>query len=217
MVTDPRKIQELTETFTEDFSWNGELEFHNEHTVSVKAKGGMAGSLHIRRDVLEFAWEIKSVGGDVRLDRSLVRTFEGAPSYIGRDLEIFYCPNIKDLGGTFDYVSRDLVIKGTSLTNLKGGPNTVDRDVQIYDMPYLESLEGFPSSVGRTVKLTYMPNMGLLRLLVAQKVWLYSDDLPDESRAVENILNNYAGKGKQALFDCQKDLEDAGFEGNARW
>ena len=217
MVTDPRKIQELAETFTDDFSWSGELEFHNENQVSVKAKGAQAGSLHIRRDVLEFAWDIKSVAGDVRLDRSIVRNLEGAPRYIGRDLEIFDCPNIKELGGTFDYVGRDLVIKGTYLTNLKGGPKTVGRDVQIYDMPFLESLEGFPSSVEGKVKLTYMPNMGLLRLLVAQEVWLFSDDLRDESRAVENILKDYVGKGKQALFDCQKELEDAGFEGNAKW
>jgi hypothetical protein len=31
------------------------------------------------------------------------------------------------------------------------------------------------------------------------------------------ILNKYAGQGKRAMFDCQKELEDAGFEENARW
>jgi hypothetical protein len=30
-------------------------------------------------------------------------------------------------------------------------------------------------------------------------------------------MNKYAGQGKAAMFDCQKDLEDSGFEGNARW
>jgi hypothetical protein len=34
---------------------------------------------------------------------------------------------------------------------------------------------------------------------------------------LHKILNSYAGKGKRALFDCQKELEDAGFEENARW
>jgi hypothetical protein len=30
-------------------------------------------------------------------------------------------------------------------------------------------------------------------------------------------LNKYAGQGKRAMFDAQKELEDAGFEKNARW
>ena len=34
---------------------------------------------------------------------------------------------------------------------------------------------------------------------------------------VEDIIGQYAGQGRRAMFDCQKALEDAGFEGNARW
>jgi hypothetical protein len=30
-------------------------------------------------------------------------------------------------------------------------------------------------------------------------------------------MKPFLGQGKRAMFDCQKDLEDAGFEGNARW
>jgi hypothetical protein len=30
-------------------------------------------------------------------------------------------------------------------------------------------------------------------------------------------MKKYEGQGKKALFDCQKELEDAGYEGNARW
>jgi hypothetical protein len=50
--------------------------------------------------------------------------------------------------------------------------------------------------------------------LLAQKVEFFPT-LKDKT--VENILNKYAGKGRREMFWCQKELEDAGFEENARW
>jgi hypothetical protein len=52
-----------------------------------------------------------------------------------------------------------------------------------------------------------------LRCLNAKKLWS-GMGWPHEVRA---ILQKYMGQGKRAMFDCQKELEDAGFEGNARW
>jgi hypothetical protein len=51
--------------------------------------------------------------------------------------------------------------------------------------------------------------------LLAKEIQLYPKD--GKHKTAEEILNRYAGQGKRALFDCQKDLEDAGFEGNAKW
>jgi hypothetical protein len=47
---------------------------------------------------------------------------------------------------------------------------------------------------------------------------LYAHNVMQSKRlTIEGIFYKYAGQGKRALFDCQKELEDAGFEGNARW
>jgi hypothetical protein len=49
------------------------------------------------------------------------------------------------------------------------------------------------------------------------EIQLINPDNGEKMKDVELILNKYTGQGKRALFDCQKDLEDAGFEENARW
>ena len=217
MVTDLEQLQRLQNRFTDDFSWSGTLQFHDSQTVSVLAKGGMAGSIHMRRIIPELRWKILRADGDVRFDRCIVDSLQGAPSQIGRDLDILDCHNLTTLGGTFNTVGRDFSLKALDIKSLVGGPKFVGRNVSFKQLHKLESLEGFPTSVGGLVELDYNPHMGLLRTLVAKKVWLLGDEFQDKGRAVERILNKYAGQGKRALFDCQKDLEDAGFPENARW
>jgi hypothetical protein len=54
--------------------------------------------------------------------------------------------------------------------------------------------------------------------LVSQEVgFSNTGDTFEKAYQVAKILNKYAGNGIRYLFDCQKDLEDEGFEGNARW
>jgi hypothetical protein len=57
--------------------------------------------------------------------------------------------------------------------------------------------------------------------LAKQGVALWANQMTtedqDNAAQVEKILNKYHGQGKRALFECQKELEDEGFEGNARW
>jgi len=85
----------------------------------------------------------------------------------------------------------------------------------------IKSLEGFPEKIGTQLELPYTKNLPLLRTLVAEEIllvpWDNSQESADMAYKVEQILNKYAGQGKMAIFDCQKDLEDAGFEENARW
>ena len=217
MVTDPEQLRQLQEAFTDDFSWSGTLQFHNSQTVSVLSKGVQAGSIHMRRIIPELRWKILRADGDVRFDSCIVDSLEGAPSQIGRDLDILDCHNLTTLGGTFNTVGRDFSLKALDIKSLVGGPKFVGGNVSFKQLHKLESLTGFPVSVGGLVELEYNPHMGLLRTLVANKVWLLGDEFHNKGRAVERILNKYAGQGKRALFDCQKDLEDAGFEENARW
>jgi len=83
----------------------------------------------------------------------------------------------------------------------------------------LESLEGLPTSPPEEplgISITWSKHLPLLRLLVATDIDLLGR--PGEHfEPVESILRRYAGQGKRAMFDCQKELEDAGFEENARW
>jgi hypothetical protein len=82
----------------------------------------------------------------------------------------------------------------------------------------LTSLQGFPNHVGASVDLTWHNSLPLLRTLVAHKVeFSNTGDTYLNAYLVAKILNNYTGKGKRAMFDCQKALEDAGFSENARW
>jgi hypothetical protein len=87
----------------------------------------------------------------------------------------------------------------------------------------LKSLEGLSTEIGGWIELTYDPKLPLLRTLVAKLGLVLR--LPSEPTleieaardAVNNIMFRYQGQGKRAMFDCQKELEDAGFGGNARW
>ena len=76
----------------------------------------------------------------------------------------------------------------------------------------LTDLDGLASHIGSTVSFDYTKDLPLLRTLVAQKIWPNPDQVE-----LEKILVKYAGQGKRGIFDCQKELEDEGFEGNAKW
>ena len=70
------------------------------------------------------------------------------------------------------------------------------------------------------MSLNYEPDLPLLKTLVANRVEFTTGKTRvswDRIMQCQDILNKYAGKGKRVIFDAQKDLEDAGFEENARW
>jgi hypothetical protein len=99
------------------------------------------------------------------------------------------------------------------LTTLEGAPISVGRNFMC-DNNQLTTLKGMPT-VPRTLHLSYSPTLPLLRCLLAKEIQLYPEN--GKHKTAESILNKYAGQGKRAMFDCQKELEDAGFEGNAKW
>jgi hypothetical protein len=117
---------------------------------------------------------------------------------------------LKNLSNFPDYVGSDLNLCDNLLTNLVGAPSYVGKDLYL-TRNLFDSLEGFPAFVGGKVTITWSENLPLLRSLTAPKIIIYG-----KPRAMV-IMNKYAGQGKRAMFDCQKELEDAGFEGNAKW
>jgi hypothetical protein len=113
---------------------------------------------------------------------------------------------------SFDRVDGDFWCHNNQLTTLEGGPTSVGGDFRCYHNQ-LTSLKGMPAVEG-TLWLSYSPTLPLLRCLLAKQVKFHP---ALRNKTIETILNKYAGQGKRAMFECQKDLEDAGFEGNAHW
>ena len=113
----------------------------------------------------------------------------------------------------FDKVGGGFLCYNNQLTTLEGAPTSVGGDFWCHNNQ-LTTLEGMPTIPG-ILYLSYSSTLPLLRCLLAKEIRLYPKD--GKHKTAEKILNRYAGQGKRALFDCQKDLEDAGFAENARW
>lgn len=131
---------------------------------------------------------------------------------------------LTSLEGLPDRVEGELSLSGSQVKNLIHAPNHVGKDLVIEHMPYLESLEGFPAYVGGVVKVTYNPQLPLLRCLQANQVKLtkpsfVTTEIFDKMKTCEKILNDerWRGKGKAGALNCANALKKAGLEGNARW
>ena len=120
------------------------------------------------------------------------------------------CPQI--VGGRF-------TANKNPLKDMTGGPLEVSGRVGFRQEVPVLSLAGFPQRVGQHLSINYHNKLPLLRALNCQQgLMLYAHNvMQSKLLTIEGIFYKYAGQGKRALFDCQKELEDAGFEENARW
>jgi hypothetical protein len=110
------------------------------------------------------------------------------------------------------------------LTNLIGGPSKAI----IYDVigNVLTSLDGLPEEV-KNFRMQHFPGTPLLKLLTLNikdggSIIIYKNDdewNPETTTIIEKYRSYInSGKGiKEAIWRCQKELIDEGFEGNARW
>lgn len=219
MVTETEQ-KHLIEQFTEIYAWSGRLEFHDRDTVSVHAEDDQAGSVSLRRATTELGFKFRKVDGNFTLRDSNIMTIQGAPSWIGGDLNVMSCPKLVDWGNTLDVVQGELWIMQAGFRSFKGGPRTVGTRLIVRETP-IESLEGFPEKIGANMELPYTKDLPLLRTLAAEEIWLTpwdnSREAGDMVHKVQQILNKYAGMGKAGAFDCRRELRAAGFEENARW
>jgi hypothetical protein len=134
----------------------------------------------------------------------------------------FYCAynELVSLEGAPDYVGHDFRCHDNHLTSLKGGPKKVKAGYYAVNNP-LTSLEGFPEEV-TDFSCDWHPDLPLLRTLTV-KGHVAFNEINTLQKQVANILNKYIGlpaggaKFRHAVLDCQKELIEAGFPGNARW
>jgi len=107
---------------------------------------------------------------------------------------------------------------GNQLSSLLGGPKKVGKSFLCHDNP-LTSLKGAPDSIGENygITLSWSENLPLLSLLKYDFIECFGNI------DVENILRKYEGNRRSAaqtslrtaIIQCQRELIDAGFAGNA--
>ena len=197
---------EIMELLKKYFKTTGVITIDDEGLVSCTGDVGLQPELKHERLPVSF----DKVGGKVHCSNNQLTTLQGAPKKVGG---LFWCHNnqLTTLEGAPTSVGGDFWCYHNQLTSLQGGPNNVGGSFWCH-YNQLTTLEGLP--VVRKLFLSYSPTLPLLRCLLAKQVEFHPEL---ENKTIENILNKYAGQGKRALFDCQKELEDAGFERNARW
>ncbi len=219
MVTETEQ-KHLIEQFTEIYAWSGRLEFHDRDTVSVHAEDDQAGSVSLRRDAAELSFKFRKVDGNFNLRENWITSLQGAPDWIGGDLNVIHCPTLVDWGNTLEVVQGELWVMQAGFRSFKGGPRSVGTRMIIRET-VIKSLEGFPEKIGSQLELPYTKDLPLLKTLAAEEIWLTpwdnSREAGDMAYTVQRILNKYAGMGKAGAFDCRRELRAAGFEENARW
>jgi hypothetical protein len=221
--------QEIRRLLKQYFRTTGKITISDEGLIFCK--GNVELKTVIKHERLPVAFD--RVDGSFVCDWNELETLEGAPKRVGKNFSCFgnqlttlkgapqsvpgefLCGSNKltDLEGAPQSVGSHFGCSNNEFTTLQGAPNSVGGDFYCVYNKKLTTLEGLPAIQG-TLKLSYSPTLPLLRCLLAKKV----EFVPElNNTTIETILNKYTGKGKRAMFDCQKELEDAGFEENARW
>ena len=165
--------------------------------------------------------EFSHIGGGLMVSNNTLKTLEGCPETLGRSFE---CDN-NELQ-SLEFGPKQIGLSGegghyicsqNQLVNLVGAPREIPGVFNCAANP-LKSLKGFPQKIGRLLYITYDSRLPLLRTLAAPEIifWPFPNADSDAVKVL-NILKYYLSKGKRAMFDCQKELEDAGFGDNARW
>ena len=136
------------------------------------------------------------IQGDVDISNSGLRSLEGSPREVYGNMNIANNP----------------------LTSLAGCTKKITGVLNITGIEF-QSLEGLPPDL--LVRVTWYRQMPMMRLLTCKRILLSQQQMQENSdspaQKVLAILRKHQVNGKRAMFDCQKELEDKGFEENAKW
>jgi hypothetical protein len=125
---------------------------------------------------------------------------------------------LHDIEGGPIEVYQDLDLSFNPLTNLKGLTTRIGGRLLLEGIKF-KSLDGLPPD--HSVEISWYPDQPMLQLLTCKWIelpWHQMQEKGDSpAKTVLTILRKYRRHGRRAMFHCQKELEDAGFDGNARW
>ncbi len=128
---------------------------------------------------------------------------------------VFDCSNLglKSLEGSPRTVKSSFTCNKNQLTSLEGGPIEVT-GAYFCIQNDLQTLAGLPSKAGHFI-VAWQPNLPLLRLVATP----YVTSLYNGSDDITNLIRRHHdnGGGRSDIIACQKELIDAGYEGNASW
>jgi len=127
------------------------------------------------------------------------RVFDFGCGYVG----------LTSLEGCPKHVERDFTCASNKLESLVGGPEFVGGK---YDCTYnpLTTLDGIANTIEGILLLSWSENLPMLKILK------YNFRISGNF-AVQNLMKKYIDQRplRQAIIQCQKELIDAGFVGNA--
>lgn len=202
-------VDNIKKTFDRYFSCTESIVINSDGTISTK---GYVTLMNRVKKLPVCFYEVE--GFDV--GNMGLTSLQGSPKYVYSEFRCI-ANNLTTLEGGPDAVGEHYLCGFNQLKSLKGAPKKVLGSLSCVGNP-LESLEGIPQEGLGRIALQYSSTLPLLRALVAKEIlFMHRVDESEPPQKVQEIMNKYAGQGKAAMFDCQKDLEDSGFEGNARW
>jgi len=151
----------------------------------------VTGNVHLIEQVKQLPFQFGNVTGDFKCYNNELTTLEGSPKSVGGS---FWCYN-------------------NELTSLVGSPLSVKGSFRCYENK-LKTLDGAPKTVEDLFHVDWQEDLPMLSLLKYGKIMLIIDGNDQVSR----IINQHNGTKplRKAILDCQKDLLDAGYKGNAR-
>ncbi len=193
--------------------------FCAENQLTSLAGGPIIMSLHPSTYNCSHNRKLTSLEGCPEIVGSLVAngcaliTLVGAPSTCSV-LEVS-SNNLTSLHGLPESMHR-LNCSHNKLISLRGCPSQVES--LLCDQNPFQSLDGFPKDINY-FSVGYLPNLPMLRSLTTKSRIGCNKENGDNEEPLTAILNKYNGKNysRANIIACQKELIDAGYEGNAAW
>ena len=147
------------------------------------------GSVDMHAAISRIPFQFGKVTDDFGCSHSELTTLEGSPSKVGGK---FSC-------------------RSNKLDSLKGSPSSVLL-FSCRGNPDLTSLKDGPDEVKRTFFCDWIKDLPLLCILKYNRIRILNND------TVDDIMQKYVGKKplRPAIIQCQRELIDAGYKGNAR-
>ena len=142
---------------------------------------------------------VVDIGANVRL----IEKTEKLPVQFGHVVGSFDCYDnqLTSLSGSPKSVNGYFDCTKNKLTSLDGAPQSVGRKFDCSDNP-LTSLKGAPSVIDGGFILDYIPNLPLLRTLVAKwgVILWQSKEYPPVAQQIQDVLKQFKGQGKRGFL-----------------